>query len=298
MTATILDGKILGQRLRDQVAQAAREATPQLGTPPTLAVCLVGEDPASVVYVRNKMKAAQKTSISAQLHEFSSDISQKELLQHLQKLNKNPAIHGILTQFPLPSHINPQIIREAIAPAKDVDGLHPLNIGRADAGIPAPVPCTALGCVFLLRTALENLAGLHGVIVGRSALVGRPLARLLLQENATVTVAHSHTRDLPQLTRQADIVVAAVGQPELVRGDWVKQGAVVLDVGISRTTEGGLVGDVAFEEVHAKARALTPVPGGVGPMTVACLLRNTTVAACSQNLIPVPEVLQRPPFYV
>ncbi|HXG99159.1 MAG TPA: bifunctional methylenetetrahydrofolate dehydrogenase/methenyltetrahydrofolate cyclohydrolase FolD [Sphingomicrobium sp.] len=278
MTARIIDGKAAASALRGRVADAAAAFQKIAGRPPGLAVVLVGEDPASSVYVRSKGKATIEAGMISFSHPLSADTSEAELLALIERLNGDPAVDGILVQLPLPSQISAARVLAAIDPAKDVDGFHVENVGRLGVGADALVPCTPLGCLYLLKSTLGELAGLDAVVIGRSNIVGKPMAMLLLAESATVTVAHSRTRDLPELVRRADIVIAAVGRPEMVRGDWIKPGATVIDVGINRI-DGRLVGDVAFDEVSAVAGAITPVPGGVGPMTIAMLLRNTLVAA-------------------
>jgi methylenetetrahydrofolate dehydrogenase (NADP+)/methenyltetrahydrofolate cyclohydrolase len=282
MTARIIDGKAIAAELRAKVAGDVRRLADR-GTVPGLAVVLVGDDPASEVYVRNKTKAVTDAGMRCFDHRLPGTVTQAELLSLVRGLNADPAVHGILVQMPLPPQIDALAIIGGIDPAKDVDGFHPLNVGRLAAGSPGLVPCTPLGCVILAKTVHASLAGLEAVVIGRSNLVGKPLAQLLLQENATVTVAHSKTRDLPGVCRRADLLVAAIGRPEMIRSDWIKHGATVIDVGINRVAgEGGktrLVGDVAFAEATEVAGAITPVPGGVGPMTIACLLANTLQAA-------------------
>jgi methylenetetrahydrofolate dehydrogenase (NADP+)/methenyltetrahydrofolate cyclohydrolase len=279
MSATLIDGKAVAASLR--AALAARVAS--LGFRPGLAVVLVGDDPASAVYVRNKDRAAASVGIAAQTIRLPAETPQGDLLAHVAALNADPAVDGILVQLPLPKHIDARAVIAAIDPAKDVDGLHPVNAGRLADGDPALVACTPLGVMKLLVDAGIALRGARALVLGRSNLVGRPVAALLLNADATVTVAHSRTRDLPEECRRADILVAAVGRPELVRGDWLRPGAVVIDVGINRQPDGTLVGDVAFEEARHVASAITPVPGGVGPMTIACLLENTVQAALARR---------------
>jgi len=283
MTARIIDGKAAADALRSRVAagvDALREAT---GVQPGLAVVLVGEDPASQVYVRSKARQTVEAGMASFEHRLPETASEAEVLALVARLNGDPAVHGVLVQLPLPAQIDSGRVIEAIDPAKDVDGFHPVNVGRLASGQPALVPCTPLGCAMLLRAELGDMAGAEAVVLGRSGIVGKPMAQLLLAESCTVTIAHSRTRDVPAVCRRADILVAAVGRPEMVRADWVKPGATVIDVGINRIgAEGGktrLVGDVAFIEVSEVAGALTPVPGGVGPMTIACLLRNALAAA-------------------
>ncbi len=294
MTATIIDGKAIAASLRGRIAgEVARlKAAHQLT--PGIAVVLVGNNPASEVYVRSKSKAVADAGMRAIDRKLPESTGEAELLAVVAELNKDPAVHGILVQLPLPPQIDSQKVIAAIDPAKDVDGFHPLNVGRLASGLPALVPCTPLGCVMLAKTARPSLAGLDAVVIGRSNIVGKPVAQLLLAENATVTIAHSKTRDLPAVCRRADLVVAAIGRPEMVRGDWIKPGAIVIDVGINRVAgEGGksrIVGDVAFAEAAKVAGAITPVPGGVGPMTIACLLLNTVRAACAQRGLPAPDL--------
>ena len=282
MAAEIIDGTAQAAALRARVAGAVAGLVAQ-GVTPGLAVVLVGEDPASQVYVRNKMRQTLQAGMLSFDHALPASVSQAELLTLVAELNADPRVDGILVQLPLPDHLDAQAVIAALDPAKDVDGLHPLNAGRLASGLPALAPCTPLGSLILLRSARKNLAGLDAVVLGRSLLVGKPVAQLLLAENCTVTVAHSRTRDLAAACRRADILVAAVGRPEMVRGDWVKPGAIIIDVGINRVEgaegKGRLIGDVAFAEAREVASAITPVPGGVGPMTIACLLHNTLQAA-------------------
>jgi methylenetetrahydrofolate dehydrogenase (NADP+)/methenyltetrahydrofolate cyclohydrolase len=273
--ARIIDGKTLAAALRTEVAANVAAA----GFTPGLAVVLVGEDPASSVYVRTKDRAAREAGIEALTIRLPADTAQAELLATIQTLNDDPAIDGILVQLPLPPGIDPQAVIEAIDPAKDVDGFHPMNVGHLADGRPRMVPCTPLGVMKLLRHAGIETAGARAVVLGRSPIVGRPMARLLVAADATVTIAHSRTRDLPAECRRADILIAAIGKPEMVQADWIQPGATVIDVGINRLPDGRLVGDVAFDACAAVAGAITPVPGGVGPMTVACLLENTLTAA-------------------
>jgi methylenetetrahydrofolate dehydrogenase (NADP+)/methenyltetrahydrofolate cyclohydrolase len=264
------------------------------GLVPGLAVVLVGSDPASEVYVASKSKTVVGSGMRSFDHRLPGTTSAAELLALVQRLNTDPAVHGILVQLPLPAQIDPQEIIAAIDPAKDVDGLHPMNSGRLAAGLPALAPCTPLGCVILAKTIHPSLRGIDALVIGRSTLVGKPLAQLLLAEDATVTIAHSKSRDLPALCRRADLVFAAVGRAEMVRKDWIKSGATVIDVGVSRLTgpdgKSRIVGDVAFAEVSEVAGAITPVPGGVGPMTIACLLANTLRAASMSAGLPPPEI--------
>ena len=275
MTARLIDGKAVAAALRAEVAEKVRAA----GFTPGLAVVLVGEDPASSVYVRTKDRAAREAGIDARTIRLPADTSRTDLLGVIRTLNTDPAIDGILVQLPLPNGIDARAVIEAIDPAKDVDGFHPVNVGHLANGHPALVPCTPLGVMKLLRSAGIETRGARAVVLGRSAIVGRPMAALLLTADATVTIAHSRTRDLPAECRGADILIAAVGRPEMVRGDWIKPGATVIDVGINRLPDGRLTGDAAFASCAGVAGAITPVPGGVGPMTVACLLENTLTAA-------------------
>jgi methylenetetrahydrofolate dehydrogenase (NADP+)/methenyltetrahydrofolate cyclohydrolase len=292
--AEIIDGKAFAEALRGRVAAAVEKLGREHGLSPGLAVVLVGENPASQVYVRSKAKQTRETGMASFEHRLSAETSQDELLALIRELNQDPAVNGILVQLPLPEQIDPQAVLDAIDPAKDVDGFHVVNAGRLMTGAGDPlVPCTPLGCTLLLKDRLGDLKGLNAVIVGRSNIVGKPMAMLLLAEHCTVTIAHSRTRDLPGLCRTADILVAAVGRPEMIRGDWIKPGATVIDVGINRIDAGEgktrLVGDVAFEEAVQVAGAITPVPGGVGPMTIACLLANTVTAACHQAGLEPPK---------
>ena len=292
--ARIIDGKAFAAGLRGRIAAAVTGLVAEHGLTPGLAVVLVGENPASQVYVRNKAKQTAATGMQSFEHRLPAATGQDELLALVDRLNRDPAVHGILVQLPLPDRIDSQAVLDAIDPAKDVDGFHVINAGRLMTGAGRPlVPCTPLGCTLLLKDQLGELKGLNAVIVGRSNIVGKPMAMLLLAEHCTVTIAHSRTRDLPGLCRTADILVAAVGRAEMVRGDWVKPGATVIDVGINRIEAGEgksrLVGDVAFEEAARVAGAITPVPGGVGPMTIACLLANTVTASCRQAGIEPPR---------
>ena len=283
--STVIDGKAVAAQLRESIKQEVQKLQVEKGIVPGLAVVLVGEDPASQVYVRNKGRQTIEAGMASFEFKMPVDTTQEALLKKLDELNRDDSVHGILVQLPLPEHIDESVIIAAISPEKDVDGFHAMNSGRLMNGEKgALVPCTPQGCVILAKSYLgDDLSGKHAVIVGRSNIVGKPVAMLLLQENCTVTIAHSRTQDLPALCREADILVAAVGRPEMIRGDWVKPGATVIDVGINRVpTEDGkgrLVGDVAFEEAATVAGAITPVPGGVGPMTIACLLKNTLIAA-------------------
>jgi len=288
--AEIIDGKALAKTLRESIARHVEVLIGDHKILPGLAVILVGNDPSSVIYVNNKKKAAAEAGIRSFVYHLPKKASQDEVLKLLQILNKDKKVHGILVQLPLPKQIDVNTVLKSISPAKDVDGLHLENIGRLMVGMPGPVPCTPLGCLALIKKAEKNLTGLHAVVVGRSNLVGKPMAQLLLRENCTVTICHSRTPQLSQITRQADILVVAVGKEKLVKGDWVKPGAIVIDVGINRTKAGGIVGDVDFDEVSKVAAYITPVPGGVGPMTIACLLGNTVAAACRQNELTVPHI--------
>jgi len=278
MTASIIDGKAFAQGLRERVAQQVANFRAAAGRAPGLAVVLVGEDPASAVYVRNKHKATIGAGMESFEHKLPADTSQADLIALVDTLNADPAVDGILVQLPLPGHIDERAVITRIDPDKDVDGFHPVNAGRLATGLYGFVPCTPLGCLMLLKDQLGDLAGLDAVVIGRSNIVGKPMAQLLIKESCTVTVAHSKTRDLSSVVKRADIVVAAVGRPEMVKGEWIKPGATVIDVGINRT-EQGLVGDVDFAGALSVADAVTPVPGGVGPMTIAVLLRNTLVSA-------------------
>lgn len=293
MTARIIDGKHIAAELRGKVTDAVHRMLRDRGLVPGLAVVLVGQNPASEVYVRNKTKAVTEAGMRPHDHHLPASTSEAALLELVAKLNADPAVSGILVQLPLPEQIDAQKVIAAIDPAKDVDGFHPVNAGKLASGLPALVPCTPLGCIMLAKKVYASLAGLEAVVIGRSNIVGKPVAQLLLAENATVTIAHSKTVDLPSVCRRADVLVAAIGKPEMVRRDWIKPGATVIDVGINRVAgEGGktrIVGDVAAE-VSQVAGALTPVPGGVGPMTIACLLANTLRAACMQHGLPAPNI--------
>lgn len=299
--ATLIDGKAFAAGLVERVAAASARLEQGHGIKPGLAVVIVGEDPASQIYVRNKGETTQRAGMRSDTHRLPAETTQAELLALIAALNADAGIHGILVQLPLPDHIDSAAVLDAIDPDKDVDGFHVVNAGRLAVGLPGLVPCTPLGCLMLLKAELGDLSGLNAVIVGRSNIVGKPMAQLLLGQSCTVTIAHSRTRDLPALCRTADILVAAVGRPEMVRGDWIKPGAAVIDVGINRVpsrdpakaAEGKtrVVGDVAFDEAVAVAGRITPVPGGVGPMTIACLLANTYTAACRAAGV-APESLE------
>jgi len=294
MTARIIDGKAIAGELRARVAAEVQRLKRDHRVEPGLAVALVGENPASAVYVRSKGRQTLEAGMQSFEHKLPESASQSELLALVQKLNADPAVHGILVQLPLPKQIDSRKVLNALDPAKDVDGFHPVNAGRLATGLPALTPCTPLGCIMLAKTVHRSLEGMEAVIVGRSNIVGKPLIQLLLAENATVTVAHSKTRDPAAVTRRADLVFAAMGRPEMVRGDWIKGGATVIDVGINRVSgmdgKNRIVGDVAFDEASQVAGAITPVPGGVGPMTIACLLVNTVRAACAIHGLPAPSV--------
>jgi len=281
-----IDGKAFAENLRAEISRHTRALTEETGVQPGLATILVGEDPASHVYVRNKNKQTKAVGMQSFHYELAAQTTQQELLALVDKLNQDSAVNGILVQLPLPAHIDPMTVINEIDPAKDVDGFHITNVGKLAIGEPGLVSCTPLGCLMLLKDQLGDLSGKSVVVVGRSNIVGKPMAALLLQQNCTVTIAHSRTRDLDKVCAQADILVAAVGRPEMIKGDWVKPGAVVIDVGINRIEVDGkakLVGDVDFAAASENAAAITPVPGGVGPMTIACLLFNTYQATCQQK---------------
>ena len=282
MTAKRIDGKAAAAELRARVGVEVSKLRAAIGRAPGLAVVLVGEDPASAVYVRSKNKAVIEAGMESFEHRLPATATQDELMALVDRLNADPAVDGILVQLPLPPQIDEGVIITRIDPDKDVDGFHPVNAGRLAIGLDGFVPCTPLGCLKLLQAELGDLSGKTAVVIGRSNIVGKPMALLLLQQSCTVTIAHSRTRDLPDVVREADIVVAAVGRPEMIKGDWLKPGATVIDVGINRT-EAGLVGDVDFASASAVAGAITPVPGGVGPMTIACLIRNTLVSAARRE---------------
>ena len=289
MTATLIDGKAFAAGLRTRIGTAVAALKTQ-GITPGLAVVLVGEDPASEVYIRSKGRMTREVGMNSFEHRLPADTPQADLLALIDRLNADPAVNGILVQLPLPRHMDEAAVINAIEPAKDVDGFHILNVGRLATGQKAMVPCTPLGCLMLLRDHLGSLAGKNALVIGRSNIVGKPMAQLLLRDSATVTIAHSRTVNLPDLCRQADIVVAAVGRAGFVQGDWIRPGATVIDVGINRT-EDGLVGDVDFDAASRIAGAITPVPGGVGPMTIACLLANALTATARVNGLPDPEGL-------
>jgi methylenetetrahydrofolate dehydrogenase (NADP+) / methenyltetrahydrofolate cyclohydrolase len=289
--AKIIDGKKFAEGLRKRIADAVSELKSKHGLTPGLAVVLVGEDPASKVYVANKAKQTVEVGMHSVEHKLPATTSEADLLALVEKLNTDPAIHGILVQMPLPKQIDSAKVLNAINPAKDVDGFHVVNVGRLSTGQDALVACTPTGCVMLAKDAMGKLDGVNAVVIGRSNIVGKPVAQLLLAENCTVTIAHSKTKDLPAVVRQADLVIAAVGRPEMVKGDWIKPGATVIDVGINRIERDGkgkIVGDCDFASCEAVASSITPVPGGVGPMTIACLLYNTVRAACAIKGVVVP----------
>ena len=298
MTATIIDGKEFAARVRGQVGVHVARLKADHGITPGLAVVLVGEDPASQVYVRSKGKMTLEVGMKSVEHKMDVNTSEADLLAVIEQLNNDPEIHGILCQLPLPKHLDEDLIINSISPAKDVDGFHISNVGLLGTGQKSMVPCTPLGCLMMLRDHHGSISGMNAVVVGRSNIVGKPMAQLLLNDSATVTIAHSRTKNLADVVRGADIVVAAVGRPEMIPGDWIKPGATVIDVGINRldAPEKGegktkLVGDVHFESCAAVAGAITPVPGGVGPMTIACLLANTVIACCRANGLAEPEGL-------
>ncbi|MCA0850088.1 bifunctional methylenetetrahydrofolate dehydrogenase/methenyltetrahydrofolate cyclohydrolase FolD [Salipiger thiooxidans] len=298
MTATIIDGKAFAATLREQVAAHVARLKADHGITPGLAVVLVGEDPASQVYVRNKGRQTLEAGMQSFEHKLPAETSEADLLALVERLNADPAVHGILVQLPLPDHMNADAVINAISPEKDVDGFHISNVGLLGTGQKSMVPCTPLGCLMMLRDQLGSLSGLDAVVIGRSNIVGKPMAQLLLGESCTVTIAHSRTKNLAEVVRRADIVVAAVGRPQMVPGDWIKPGATVIDVGINRidAPEKGegktrLVGDCDYDSCAEVAGAITPVPGGVGPMTIACLLANTVTACCRANGLAEPEGL-------
>jgi len=298
MTATIIDGKAFAAQVRGQVAQHVTRLKDDHGITPGLAVVLVGADPASEVYVKSKGKMTKEVGMKSVEHRLADTTSEAELLALIDTLNKDDTIHGILVQLPLPDHLNEDLVISAIDPAKDVDGFHISNVGLLGTGQKSMVPCTPLGCLMMLRDHHGTLSGMDAVVIGRSNIVGKPMAQLLLNDSCTVTIAHSRTKDLAAVVRRADIVIAAVGRPEMVPGDWIKPGATIIDVGINRldAPERGegktrLVGDADFDSCAKVAGAITPVPGGVGPMTIACLLANTVTACCRAHDLPEPEGL-------
>jgi len=295
MTATVIDGKAFAAKVRAQVGEHVAKLKEEHGITPGLAVVLVGEDPASQVYVRSKGKMTVEVGMKSVEHRLDADVSEEVLLKVVNDLNADPTIHGILVQLPLPDHLNSDLVINSIDPAKDVDGFHISNVGLLGTGQKSMVPCTPLGSLMMLRDHHGSLSGMNAVVIGRSNIVGKPMAQLLLGDSCTVTIAHSRTKDLPDVVRQADIVVAAVGRPQMVQGDWIRPGATVIDVGINRIEkpEGGtrLVGDADYDSCAAVAGAITPVPGGVGPMTIACLLANTLTACCRANQLAEPEGL-------
>ena len=297
MSAKRIDGKAFAEGLRARIGAVVTDLKATHGLTPGLAVVIVGDDPASHVYVSSKAKQTAEADMASFKFQMDADTPETVLLAKVDEFNNDPAVHGILVQLPLPGHIDDEKVINTINPDKDVDGFHVINAGRLAIGQDSMVPCTPFGCILMARETLGSLSGLNAVVVGRSNIVGKPMAQLLLAESCTVTIAHSRTKDLPAVCREADILVAAIGRPEMIRGDWIKPGATVLDVGINRINapERGedktrLVGDVAYDEAAEIAGAITPVPGGVGPMTIACLLRNTLVAACRQAGLPEPQV--------
>ena len=294
MAAKIIDGKAFAATVREKVAGHVARLKEEHDITPGLAVVLVGEDPASQVYVRSKGKQTVEVGMNSYEHKLEADTSEADLLALIDQLNKDETVHGILVQLPLPGHLDEDLVINSIAPEKDVDGFHISNVGLLGTGQKSMVPCTPLGCLMMLRDYHGSLSGMDAVVIGRSNIVGKPMAQLLLGDSCTVTIAHSRTKDLPDVVRRADIVVAAVGRPEMVPGDWIKEGATVIDVGINRIERDGknkLVGDVDFASASARAGAITPVPGGVGPMTIACLLANTVTACCRANNLAEPEGL-------
>lgn len=294
MGAAIIDGKAFAGTVRERVALGVSRLKEERGITPGLAVVLVGEDPASQVYVRSKGKQTVEVGMNSYEYKLDADTTEEDLLGLIQRLNADPAVHGILVQLPLPGHLDEDLVINSIDPSKDVDGFHISNVGLLGTGQKSMVPCTPLGCLMMLRDHHGSLSGMNAVVIGRSNIVGKPMAQLLLGDSCTVTIAHSRTKDLPAVVRGADIVVAAVGRPEMVPGDWIKPGATVIDVGINRIERDGknkLVGDCDFASCAEVAGAITPVPGGVGPMTIACLLANTLTACCRANGLPEPEGL-------
>ncbi|MGA7231984.1 MAG: bifunctional methylenetetrahydrofolate dehydrogenase/methenyltetrahydrofolate cyclohydrolase FolD [Xanthobacteraceae bacterium] len=293
MSATIIDGKTIAADLRATVKAETQRLHAAHGIVPGLAVVLIGDDPASQSYVASKSRAVAEVGMRPFDHHLPAGVSETELVALVQKLNADPVVHGVLVQMPLPPQISTKCIVASIDPDKDVDGFHPLNAGRLFTGLPALAPCTPIACIKLIKTVHASLAGREALMVGRSHIVGNPLAQLLLKENATVTIAHTRSRDLPALCRRAEILCVAIGRAEYIRGDWIRPGSTVIDIGINRVSAGGksrIVGDVNFAEALPVAGAITPVPGGVGPMTIACLLLNTLRAACMQAGLPAPEV--------
>ncbi|VAX09054.1 Methenyltetrahydrofolate cyclohydrolase / Methylenetetrahydrofolate dehydrogenase (NADP+) [hydrothermal vent metagenome] len=294
MSADVIDGKAFAEVLKKGAAKQVAVLKEKYNLTPGLAVVLVGDDPASQIYVRNKNKSTHEAGMNSYEHRMDSDVSEAELLAVVEDLNLDPAVHGILVQLPLPKHINEAAVIAAVAPEKDVDGFHVINSGLLATGGRGMVPCTPLGCIMMLKDRLGSLSGLDAVVVGRSNIVGKPMAQLLLNESCTVTIAHSRTRNLAEVVKRSDIVVAAVGVPELVKGDWIKDGATVIDVGINRIEMANgktrLVGDVEYAAAAKHAAAITPVPGGVGPMTIAVLLKNTITAACRQTGVDEPKI--------
>ncbi len=291
--ATLIDGKAYAEGLRARIAAAVAALKKDHGLTPGLAVVLVGEDPASKVYVANKAKQTVEVGMNSWEHKLPADTSEADLLALVTKLNNDPSVHGILVQMPVPKHIDSAKVLNTISPDKDVDGFHVVNVGRLSTGQEALVACTPTGCVMLAKSVLGKLDGVNAVVIGRSNIVGKPVAQLLLAENCTVTIAHSKSKDLPSIVRHADLVIAAVGRPEMVKGDWIKPGACVIDVGINRIERDGkgkLVGDCDFASCEKVAGSITPVPGGVGPMTIACLLYNTVRAACAIRNVKTPEM--------
>lgn len=295
MTAQVIDGKAFAAEVRGKVAEHVTRLKEEHDLVPGLAVVLVGEDPASQVYVRSKNKQTTEAGMKSVEHRLDADTSEGDLLALIEQLNNDDSIHGILVQLPLPDHLNEELVTNSVSPAKDVDGFHILNVGLLGTGQKSMVPCTPLGCLMMLRAHHGSLSGMEAVVIGRSNIVGKPMAQLLLRDGCTVTIAHSRTRDLAEVVRRADIVVAAVGRPQMVPGDWIKEGATVIDVGINRIPKDDgktrLVGDVDYDSCAARAGAITPVPGGVGPMTIACLLANTLTAACRAHGLEEPEGL-------
>jgi len=288
--AAIIDGKAIAKKLRESIKRHVDVLVADHKIMPGLAVVLVGDDPASAIYVNNKEKAAKDAGMRSYVHRLPKNASQDEVLKLVQKLNADAKVNGILVQMPLPKQIDSATVLKAIDPLKDVDGLHIENMGRLMADMPGLVPCTPMGCVILVKSVVQNLTGLHAVVIGRSHLVGKPVAQLLLRENCTVTTCHSRTPNIAHIAREADILIVAVGKAHLVKKEWVKPGAIVIDVGINRLDDGKITGDVDFDDVSKVAGHITPVPGGAGPMTIACLLGNTVAAACRQNELTVPHI--------